>query len=346
MSGNNLPATKPESSLAIQPIGTRQMVQPSKAAAQFLGIQPKDLSEAMSLAKLIASSNLCPEAYYGKPGDVLLVGAYAAEIGMSWLQGLMNTYVVNRRVAIYGDIMFALLHACPAFEYLHDAWDPETGTATCRIKRRGKPERVESFSYEQAERAGFIDGKNGHTYKKFPKDMLTWKARWRAARPEFADVFHGMYIVEEAMDLPPPGSGIEEPAPIATPRALGDVVDAFLEPPPQKGAGRAPDAQAPDVDPTATTTVESCKEKTWKDRKTSKTGVWWEIKTGDGRTMGTSVEARAKKAKRAIEEGLPVVVTSEPGQVAGTLQLVDISLAIPERDAPPPDAPADEKAGE
>jgi len=94
--------------------------------------------------------------------------------------------------------MLALVKAHPAFEWIKEECDGNV--ATCTIKRRGEPEVVQSFSLEEAKRAG-LTGKQG-PWTQYPKRMLQMRARGFALRDAFPDALRGVVSAEEARDTP------------------------------------------------------------------------------------------------------------------------------------------------
>lgn len=162
-------------------------------------MEPQSLNEAMQLADMLASSNLVPKSYQGKPADVLVACQWGAEIGLKPLQSLQNIAVINNIPAVWGDALVALVRASGLCEYIQQEWDEKTRTATCKVKRKGEPEEVRTFSYEDANIAGHL---NKATYKQNLKRMLSIRARAFALRDVFADVLKGLKVAEEVMDYP------------------------------------------------------------------------------------------------------------------------------------------------
>ena len=162
-------------------------------------LDPKTMQEAMQLSEMLASSNLVPKSYQNKPADVLVACTWGAEIGLKPLQSLQNIAVINNIPAVWGDAVVALVRASGLCEYINQDWDEATKTATCSVKRKGEPEQVRTFSYEDANIAGHL-GKD--TYKKNLRRMLSIRARAFALRDVFADVLKGLKVAEEVMDYP------------------------------------------------------------------------------------------------------------------------------------------------
>ncbi len=165
----------------------------SKAIVSFM--QPTSLSEAMEAARVMAESTLVPATFQGKPGDILIAGQMAAELGVSWMQGLQNIAVINGRPAIWGDLLLALVMAHPQFEDITEEYDDENKVATCTIKRKNMASSVtQTFSWEDAMQAGLHDK---DTYKKYPRRMLQMRARSWAVRDCMPDALRGIPVAEE-----------------------------------------------------------------------------------------------------------------------------------------------------
>lgn len=170
-------------------------LQPTK---QNFSLAPKDLDEAMRFADMLASASIVPKDYIGKPGNVLVALQWGMELGLQPMQAMQSIAVINGRPSLWGDAMLALVKAHPAFEWIKEECDGNV--ATCTIKRRGEPEVVQSFSMEEAKRAG-LTGKPG-PWTQYPKRMLQMRARGFALRDAFPDALRGVVSAEEARDTP------------------------------------------------------------------------------------------------------------------------------------------------
>lgn len=160
-------------------------------------LSPRNLEEALQFAEYLADSDLVPKDFKGKPGNVLVAMQWGSEIGMKPLQSLQNIAVINGRPAIWGDAVLALVLSSPVCEYIHE-WE-ENGTAFCKVKRRGKPEDIQSFGEKEAKQAGLI-GKQG-PWSQYPQRMKKMRARAFTLRDNFADVLKGIPIAEEVGDF-------------------------------------------------------------------------------------------------------------------------------------------------
>ena len=164
-------------------------------------LSPRNFEEAWRLAEILADSELVPKDFKGKPGNCLVGMQWGAELGLKALQSLQGIAVINGRPSIWGDTMLAIVRASPLCEYVVEEMDA-AGTAICRVKRRGEPEQVRTFSDADAKTAG-LAGKAG-PWVTAPKRMKQMRARAFALRDVFTDILRGMHMAEESADIPPP----------------------------------------------------------------------------------------------------------------------------------------------
>lgn len=173
----------------------------SALTASEAGFRPTTLFQAMELANLLTNSNFVPEAYRGKPGDVLAALMYGAEIGLGPMQSLRGIAVVNGMPSVWGDVLLGLIKSAPDCLGIVEMTSTEikkAGAATCTVKRRGHETVTRTFSLSDAERAGLL---SKGTYKAYPERMLMMRARAWAIRDQYADKLAGLYTYEEAVDL-------------------------------------------------------------------------------------------------------------------------------------------------
>lgn len=308
-------------------VGTRDIA--PRSVPTMFSAKPTNLGEAMQFAKLIADSNFIPAAFQGKPGDVLIVMMQAAEMGIGYFQALQNTCVINGRPTIYGDLVIALVQRSGLLEYLLKEWDEEGQVATVRIKRKGFPEKVQSFSMADAERAKLT---RNDTYAKYPQRMCMWRAVTWAIRDEFADVLTGITIAEEAIDYSAPAS---HSAPIAMPQATAKLVDEFLAPPPQEkkskpaaqtGGSKTSSKHEPEME---VVKISAAKLKT---SGNNERGQWklYSIKLEDGRVVETFSSTAYETALTCKESGTAAYITTKPGRKPGDTMLESIEPVLPE----------------
>jgi len=160
---------------------------------------PRSLDEAMRFADIMAGSDLVPQGYKGKPGNILVAIQKGFEIGMTPMNALESIAVINGRATLWGDGMLALVQASAVYEWIDESESTDT-KGVCIVKRKGHKDHRAEFSLEDAKRAGLL-GKQG-PWQMHTGRMLKLRARGFALRDVFADVLKGMISAEEAMDLP------------------------------------------------------------------------------------------------------------------------------------------------
>jgi len=301
-------------------VGARDVA--PKPAPKFLSVVPTNMAEAMEIAKIIAASNFIPVAFRGRPGDVLVVMMQSAELEIPYFQGLQNIAVINGRPTIWGDLVVALVQRSGKLEYLRRDWDEATKTATVRVKRKGFPECVQTFSMEDAKRAK-LDQKD--TYRQYPQRMCMWRALSFAVRNEFADVLKGMSIAEEAMDAPPIPADY---TPIAAPKPMAALVEDFLAPPtkPKSESGDHHEDQAQPGDGEIVKIIGAVVQSTGK-RPNGQPWTLYKITLEGGRNLATFSSTDYEMAARASEMGTAMRITTAPGKKPGQWNLASIELA-------------------
>lgn len=165
---------------------------------QQFDLSPQTFDQALTFCQHLADSDLVPKDFKGKPANCLIAMQWGAELGLKPLQALQNLAIINGRPALWGDAVIALVRSSPLCEFISETDDGKT--ATCRVKRRGEPEEVRTFSVEDARAAGLV-GKQG-PWTQYPKRMRQMRARAFALRDVFPDVLRGLPIAEEVMDIP------------------------------------------------------------------------------------------------------------------------------------------------
>lgn len=165
-------------------------------------LKPTTLSEANTLANVIANSSFCPNTYRGKPGDVLVCIMMGCEVGLSPMQSIQNIAVINGKPSLWGDAALGVCKSHPSYESC-DEWLENEGdalTAYCKARRKGEEPQVRSFSVDDAKKAG-LWGKQG-PWSNYPKRMLQMRARGFAIRDVWPDALRGLITAEEAQDMP------------------------------------------------------------------------------------------------------------------------------------------------
>ncbi len=159
-------------------------------------LAPTTFEEAIRFAEILAKSDFTPRDYQGKPGNVLAALQMGAELGLAPMQALQNISVINGRPSVWGDAALAIVMNSPSFESMDETDDGTT--ATCVMKRKGRPAITRRFSMDDAKRAGLLAKKG--PWQEYPARMRQMRARSWALRDLFPDALRGLITREEAQD--------------------------------------------------------------------------------------------------------------------------------------------------
>lgn len=191
-------------------------------------MMPQSFEQVLRFAEMVARTSFAPQAYRGKPDEIVAAVTYGAELGFSPMQSLRSIAVINGSPAVWGDGLLAVCQAHPRWAGKEE-WLEGQGAelkAVCRVSRKGEPDVISEFSVADATQAG-LAGKSG-TWQQYTKRMLQMRARGFALRDQFADALRGIISAEEATDMPAYGP---EHAKDVTPQdeapARGSRLDQF-----------------------------------------------------------------------------------------------------------------------
>lgn len=198
---------------------------PGVAAGRNFLMAPRNLGEAMEVAKMLSTSSFVPRDYQNKPGDVLAAIQFGAELGLPPLQALQGIAVINGRPSVWGDAALGLVLSSGTVELLDEKveGEGETMVAICRAKRSGRPNIIEHrFSVADAKKAN-LWGKSG-PWSNHPRRMLQMRSRGFVLRDGWSDVLKGLSIREVQQDVEPVDVAGEA---IVIPRATDDPTAAI-----------------------------------------------------------------------------------------------------------------------
>jgi len=171
------------------------------------GLELSTVDQVDIMANRFAEAMLVPEQYRGKPADVFFALNYGLELGLSPAASLRAIHVIKGKPGLAADAMLAVVHSSGACERFSCIESSNT-VATYETVRYGDPTpRRETFTIEDAERAGLL-GKD--VWKSYPKAMLKARAKAMLARDVYPDVVFGIYTPEELSSISSPVLGVLE----------------------------------------------------------------------------------------------------------------------------------------
>lgn len=169
---------------------------------QQFDLSPQTFEQALTFADYLASSEMVPKAYRGRPGDCLIAMQWGMEIGLKPLQALQSIATINGKPGLFGDSGKAILLAAGCIIEEDDIEIVERNAkARCKITRPGRPPTERTYSVENAKTA-MLWGKEG-PWRTAPWRQMAWRAFWFAARDAASDLLRGLGGAEELVDYQP-----------------------------------------------------------------------------------------------------------------------------------------------
>ncbi len=178
---------------------------------------PRNIEEAVRVAKALVGSGMLPERYKTAE-SVFAAMQFASELGLKPMTALRQIAVVKGTPCIFGDLPLSLCLAKGLIEwhksyYVNkdgkevDEVSPDVFGSVFEAKRRGDIEPIKrTFTFEDAQKAGLL---NSPTWKSYPRVMLKYRARSQALKDKFPDALNGIAIAEYDFHIAPVEGDIE-----------------------------------------------------------------------------------------------------------------------------------------
>ncbi len=155
----------------------------------------------MKLAGQLASSELVPKSFRGKPQDLFICWAMGYQVGLTPEQSMQCIAVINGKPAMWGDDMLALCMTHKDFMDIEEEPILKDGAIigyTCTVTRKGRHPKSNPFTLDMAKRAGLLA--KGGVWAQYPERMLKLRARGFTLRDAFPDALKGIKSREEVED--------------------------------------------------------------------------------------------------------------------------------------------------
>lgn len=159
---------------------------------------------AQRVAKVFADSDLVPQTYQKKVGNVIIAMEIANRIGASPLMVMQNLYIVHGKPAWSSQFLIATLNACGRYTSIRYEEDDQDG-GRCRAHAKDRQTNEVCYgpwvSMKMAEAEGWV-AKNGSKWKTMPELMRRYRAATFFTRQFAPEVSMGILTTEEAYDIP------------------------------------------------------------------------------------------------------------------------------------------------
>jgi hypothetical protein len=155
----------------------------------------------MKLAGQLATSELVPKCFRGKPQDLFLCWSMGYQVGLTPEQSMQCIAVINGKPAMWGDDMLALCMSHKDFDDIIETPIIKNDSVigyNCTVKRKGKADKENVFTLDMAKKAGLLA--KGGVWTQYPERMLKLRARGFCLRDAFPDALKGIKPREEVED--------------------------------------------------------------------------------------------------------------------------------------------------
>lgn len=187
----------------------------------------ESLAETLQLAEQLALSGYFQDATSASQALVKIL--YGRELGIAPVTALMGVHIINGKPAPSAGLLASRIRSSRRYDYRIKRLDNEA----CVLEFRDGEQVVgeSSFSQADANQAGANDGRNKHTWKSFPRNMLFARALSNGARWYTPDLFGGAVYTPEELGAPVDGEGnvIDVPFVPTRERDPADETDNDLE---------------------------------------------------------------------------------------------------------------------
>ena len=157
------------------------------------------LQEQITYANAVAKAGIIPQAYRGKPADIIVAMGFGQSMGLSPAESLYRINVIQGKPTMSAELIAAQVRK--AGHKLRIAKDEANLSVTATIVRADDPEYPISVTRDKTWAAQMgLTGKDN--YKKQPLTMLTWRAITACAREACSEALFGVaYTPDEMHDL-------------------------------------------------------------------------------------------------------------------------------------------------
>jgi hypothetical protein len=175
--------------------------QASRAVVPVQATPVGEVDHLMTLARAFAESGYFADAH-GWAQALVKIQA-GRELGFGPMAAMAGIHIVNGKPTLSANLIAAAIRRSGQYDYQVDTLNDQL--CELRVFRDGKAVENVTFTIEDARRAGLLDGKNAHTWKRYPRNMLFARAISNLAKWYCPDVFTtGVYADGELDDQPEP----------------------------------------------------------------------------------------------------------------------------------------------
>lgn len=159
-------------------------------------IQGQDLEASLKYADALARSQLLPDAYKGKPANILVAVEHGRSLGLPPMTAINGINVINGKPTMSADLMAGVVRRAGHTLRVREN-SPESVTAM--LIRRDDPDYTFEVTWDRARatQAGLWGGRGG--WSKYPSQMLRARAITEVCRQGANDCLNGIVYTPEEL---------------------------------------------------------------------------------------------------------------------------------------------------
>ena len=164
------------------------------------------MQKLYKMAATMAKSDFLPDAYKGRPENVMLAMDMASRMGMGFMTVCQNLYIVKGKPSWSGQFCVAAIKGCGRYDDVEFVWVGDEGTENfgCYMQAReiktGKIVKGSVVDWKMVKAEGWLS-KNGSKWATMPEQMFKYRAAAFFARTECPEVLMGLQTVDEVKDV-------------------------------------------------------------------------------------------------------------------------------------------------
>ncbi len=170
-------------------------------------LQAGDFTEGWKIASMMASSEMVPDAFRGKPAAVMMAMQTAKSRGLNPLTAIQQMANIFGRTITYGELPLAEVFASKKLKSFREWWFDPNGEeikptdfhtpihgAACEVEALDCPQGkiIRIFTIDDAKNANLLDDPKRKTWRQYTKRMLQMRARGWALKDAAPEVTAGL----------------------------------------------------------------------------------------------------------------------------------------------------------
>lgn len=175
---------------------------------------PDEFQKLFDIGEKLASSQLVPQSYQGKPMDCAIAVDIANRMGVSPIMVMQNLHVIKGKPTWSGQACMSMIKASKEFRSVRPVYTGERGTNTwgCYIKaidnETGQLVKGPEVTIGIAKKEGWYSkpdryGNETSKWQTMPEQMLAYRAAAFFARVYIPNSLMGVYVEGEPEDIEP-----------------------------------------------------------------------------------------------------------------------------------------------